>query len=162
MQKSKTSSYPKRAKDVPVTQRMLFEVRDELKALIKGESKRTDAKFARLNGKFSSIDARFADMDVKFANIDAKFADMDVKFANIDAKFADMDVKFANIDGKFANIDARFDTMESKFSELQSEVHRVALLVEEQNARNAIVMDGLTILFERQERVEQTLKLVTK
>jgi uncharacterized protein YdcH (DUF465 family) len=148
MQKSKTSSYPKRAKDVPVTQRMLFEVRDELKALIKGESKRTDAKFARLNGKFSSIDARFADMDVKFANIDAKFADMDVKFANID--------------GKFANIDARFDTMESKFSELQSEVHRVALLVEEQNARNAIVMDGLTILFERQERVEQTLKLVTK
>ncbi len=34
------------------------------------------------------------------------------------------------------------------------ELHRVALLAEEQNSRNAIVMDRLTNLFTRQERME--------
>lgn len=43
--------------------------------------------------------------------------------------------------------------------DLKGEIHRLALLVEEQNARNKIVMDGLTELFYRQDRVE---KLVNK
>jgi hypothetical protein len=49
--------------------------------------------------------------------------------------------------------------MEILRSEVKSEIHRLALLVEEQNARNKIVMDGLTELFYRQDRVE---KLVSK
>lgn len=49
--------------------------------------------------------------------------------------------------------------MEVALSGVKSEIHRLALLVEEQNARNKIVMDGLTELFYRQDRVE---KLVSK
>ncbi len=41
---------------------------------------------------------------------------------------------------------------------LKAEMHRVALLVEEQNAKNNIVLDGLTSLFHRQERVESEVK----
>ncbi len=48
------------------------------------------------------------------------------------------------------------------FHELKSEMHRVALLVEEQNARNRIVLDGLTSLFERQDRVEAKVDALQK
>ena len=33
-------------------------------------------------------------------------------------------------------------------------MHRLMLLMEEQNARNNVVLDGLTVLFSRQERIE--------
>ena len=72
-----TKKYPERAADVPVTQTMLYLVRDELKADFSG-----------------------------------------------------------------------------RFEKISSELHRVALLVEVQTARNTIVLDGLTSLFTRQERVE--------
>jgi hypothetical protein len=83
--------YPARAANVPVTQRMLYAVRDELKSDIKASDFKSEGKFNLLN----------------------------------------------------ANI-----------QQLKSEVHRIAILVEEQNAKNNIVLDGLTNLFERQERLE--------
>lgn len=81
-------SYADRAKDVPVTQKMLFAVRDELNSSIK------------------SIDAK----------------------------------------------------AESRFHEMSSQIHQIKILVEEQNAKNNIVLDGLNVLFERQERVEALIR----
>lgn len=40
-------------------------------------------------------------------------------------------------------------------AQLTSQIHRLGILIEEQNARNRIVMDGLKILFQRQERLEE-------
>lgn len=37
---------------------------------------------------------------------------------------------------------------------LKSEVHRMAVLIEEQNAKNSIVLEGLAGLFHRQDRLE--------
>lgn len=45
--------------------------------------------------------------------------------------------------------------MSQGFTEVKSEIHRLALLVEEQNARNIFVLDGLTQLSDRQERLEK-------
>lgn len=41
-----------------------------------------------------------------------------------------------------------FSSMKSEFHNLRAEVHRVALLVEEQNARNRFVMDGYAQLYD--------------
>lgn len=38
--------------------------------------------------------------------------------------------------------------------EVKSELHRVCASIEEQNARNAVVLDGLNVLFKRQDRIE--------
>ncbi len=82
---------PSRAEDVPVTQKMLYLVRDELKS------------------------------DIRATN--------------------------SNLESLEHKMDARFDKM-------TSEIHRLAILVEEQNAKNNIVLDGLSSLFHRQDRVE--------
>lgn len=55
-------------------------------------------------------------------------------------------------------LNSKFLSLEYKFMALEhrvvSEVHKIALLIEEQNVKNNIVLDGLTNLFARQERIE--------
>lgn len=92
----KKIKFPERAENVPVTQKMLYGVRDELKS--------------------------------------------------------DMKAMEARLDGK---IDSNFHSLSAQVHQLHSQVHRIGILVEEQNAKNNIVLDGLTMLFERQERMEK-------
>ncbi len=58
-----------------------------------------------------------------------------------------MDAKFKGLESKFMGLESRFEGLESRMSEMKSEFHRVALLVEEQNARNKYVMDGYAQLY---------------
>lgn len=53
---------PDRASELLVNQRMLYGVRDELKAHLRSHDRRFDAMDAR----FDSMDARFVSMDAKF------------------------------------------------------------------------------------------------
>src|SRR5262249_21117158 len=60
-----------------------------------------------------------------------------------------------------ARWDARFVTLESRFDELRhdlrADVARITVLVEEQNARNAIVLEAIRGMIDRQDRVELRL-----
>ncbi|MBX3021118.1 MAG: hypothetical protein KF799_05520 [Bdellovibrionales bacterium] len=188
----KPKKYPQRSEDVPVTQKMLFIVRDDLKSEIRSLDAKFDARFRELDAKFTGIDARFTSIDAKFDGIDAKFTSIDARFTSIDARFDGIDARFISIDARFDGIDARLDgidkrfdaletnlearfsnleasweakldaKLESKLSPIVSEIHRLALLIEEQNARNKIVLDGLTGLFARQDRVETKVEELTK
>ncbi len=95
----KAAKFPERAADVPVTQKMLFGVRNELKAFMKSE----------IHGVKSEIHG----------------------------------------------MKSEIHEIKSEVHGLKSEVHKLAVLIEEQNARNRVVLDGLTNLFTRQDRVEQ-------
>jgi hypothetical protein len=57
----------------------------------------------------------------------------------------------------FSQVDAKFNTMDSKIEQVLSAVARIGATVEEQNARNQVVMEGLTVLFHRQDRTEVRL-----
>lgn len=98
--KSSRSSfkYPLKSTDVPVTQTMLFLVRDELSA------------------KLSEVDRR---LGAQISQLDAK------------------------TDGQATRI--------------AIEIHQIKLLIEEQNARNIFVLDGLRSLFDRQDRLEKKI-----
>lgn len=61
------------------------------------------------------------------------------------------------MDSKFKAMEARFSTHDSKIDNLASEVHRIALLVEEQNAKNNYVLDHLNMLYLRQDRAENRI-----
>ena len=130
----KNSKRIEHSKDIPVNLGMLHLVRDELKSSISSLERK--------------MESRFRGMDAKFAGIDSKFAEMDSKFAGMDSKFAGIDSKFAALDSKMASMDSR--------------LHQMQLMMEEQNARNRIVMDGLTSLFARQERSEDRIEAAEK
>ncbi len=55
-----------------------------------------------------------------------------------------------------------FRQVDSKLEQVLSEVSRVGLLVEEQNSRNSVVLEGLTGLWDRQKRVESRVDEVEK
>lgn len=50
-----------------------------------------------------------------------------------------------------AEMKSGFSQFDSQFDGLRSEFSRVAFLVEEQNSRNKVVLEGLTALWQRQD-----------
>ncbi len=125
---------PPQAKDLPATQGIVHLVRKELKEDI--SSLRHEMK-----GEFRTVDARFKRVDARFDQVDARFNEVDARFNEVDAQFNDLRSEFAHL--------------ASKVSHLSSEVTRMCVLMEEQHAKNNIVLEGLTGLFSRQERVEK-------
>ena len=97
------NKYPERAADVPVTQKMLYGIRDELREEIKASSESLKSDLQRLKGELKSD----------------------------------------------------LHDLKSDMHEVKANTHRFMILMEEQNARNIIVMDGLTSLFARQDRIEK-------
>lgn len=125
--KAKTiKSYPHRAGDVPVTQAMLFHVRDGI------------------NAKFLSIDHRFDAIDSRFESIDKRFEVMENRFDAMEKRFDSLELRITSFEQLF----------KSESEKARAETHKFMLIIEEQNAKNNIVLDGLTSLFNRQERIE--------
>jgi hypothetical protein len=62
------------------------------------------------------------------------------------------------VSGRFKEVDARFDKVDSSFLKVLAEVHRIGLMVEEQNARNKFVLDGYTSLSDRLDKVEKKIE----
>lgn len=91
------------------------------------------------------------EMNSKFISLEYK---MDAGFKAVDARFQSFEAKFQAFEAKFQSLDSKFLAIDSKFHDLDSKIHRILVLVEEQNARNAVVFDGLTSLFGRQDRIE--------
>jgi chromosome segregation ATPase len=134
MNKTKsTNPYPERAKDVLVNQAMLFGVRDDLRSEIRS-----------VGHHVKSLDSKIDSLDLKVDSLDLKVASLDLKVDSLDHKIDSLDHKIDSLDHK----------LESKFEKIQSDIHQMKVLFEEQNHRNSIVLDGLSNLFERQERIE--------
>jgi chromosome segregation ATPase len=119
--------YTPKTKDLPATQGIVHLVRNELKENIKGMR-------SEMNARFNEVDARFNQVDARFNQVDARFS---------------------GHDARFKSIDARFDRVDAQLHDIRAEITRLAVIVEEQNHRNAIVLEGLSGLFNRQERVEK-------
>ena len=159
MQMSK--DIPTRSRELPATQAMVFESREELKAEIRSFRHENNSRFNEQQAQFKSIDAKINGQDAKFKSIEAKINGQDAKFKSIDARFNKVDEKFKLIDARFDKIDerfklidARFDKMEARFDKVDANIHEIKLLVEEQNANNKYVLDALVNIYDRQERVE--------
>ncbi len=73
-----------------------------------------------------------------------------------------MDSRFSEMDSKFCGLESKFSGLESKMDKVLSEVARIGTLVEEQNSNNRIVLEGLTSLWQRQERSEARIEKLEK
>lgn len=124
---------PKRSGQIPVTSKMLQKTRSELK---------------------SSITTLRLETRAGFKKVDARFNDMEARFNDIDARFSGVDARFSSHDARFDRLEAMIVQLASQMSGLQAAIHRVEVLVEEQNARNIYVLDGYTSLDARLKVLE--------
>jgi len=152
MKKAKKSHAPRkrlpdRNSELLVNQRMLDSMRDELKSEIRSQGKR-----------FDSIDKRFDSVDKKFDSIDKKFESIDKRFESIDKRFDSVDKRFDSLEAK---MDSMGDRLSADIRRVSVDVHRVIAIVEEQNNRNKIVLDGYQSLYDRQDRVENRMDELT-
>lgn len=72
-------------------------------------------------------------------------------------RFDRVDARFHEVDARFKDVDARFNKVDAKLEQVLSEVSRLAFIVEEQNSRNQVVLEGLSGLFHRQDRTERRM-----
>jgi chromosome segregation ATPase len=91
-----------------------------------------------------------------------EFKKVDARFKEVDARFKEVDAGFDRVDARFDRVDAAIAKVSSEISHLASEMARMAVLNEEQHARNNIVLESLSGLFTRQERVETRVDAVER
>lgn len=119
--KSKQINKPIRAPLVPVTVEMLNECEARL-------THKMEAGFQALRSEFSS--------------------ELRSEIGGVKSDVAGIKSKLNIVKSDIAEIKSDLSGVKSELSGVKSELHRVALLVEEQNARNKYVLDGYAQLYE--------------
>lgn len=141
MTRKNTNSSPLKSGDIPATKAHLELFRQELKSDITSLSLQMDSQFKDLDSKFASIEGRFTTIDSKFTNLDSKFK---------------------NIDSKFINLDSKFKSIDSKFEKLTSVLFEMKAILEEQNSRNRVVLDGYAHLFDKSTATDSRIENLEK
>ena len=66
-----------------------------------------------------------------------------------------IDAARAELKSEIHEVKAEIHQVKAEIHEVKAGIARIEVLVEEQNARNRIVLDGITALLSRQDQVEQ-------
>lgn len=133
--------------ELPVTRAMLLGVREELAARLD----RHTAQFAEVHARFDRVDARLDQHTARFGEVDARFEQIDARFKQIDARFDRVDAEFRELRADMAAL--RQEMLAFK-AEVRADLARIKTIVEEQDARNRIVMEvvqGHSARFDRME-----------
>lgn len=125
---------PQKNLDLPATVRLVYEVRDELKATIGG----VDHKIGSLDHRMGSLEHRVESLEHKVDAVDRKvdFLDrkMDAGFARLEAKISDQNVIFSGV---------------------LASVHNMQAKMEQQHSENRILYETLLGQSQRMDRIEQ-------
>lgn len=130
----RSTQKPVKSDDVPCTKAHLELVRQELKSDITSLS----------------------------LNMNSKFQLLESKFQNVDSKFQNIESKFLHVESRFQQMDSRFQDMDSKFEKMTSVLFEMKALLEEQNSRNRVVLDGYAHLFDKSVSVESRIENLEK
>lgn len=141
---TQTVTVPRKA-DVPVTQKMLHLVRDQLQEQMLGTEHRLRAE---IESSTESVRQEFRSTAESLRQeLHSRTESLKQEIHSTrDSLHKDM-----------SEIKVNIETLHADVHDIRSDIHRLGGLIEEQNARNAVVMDGLGILFGRQERVENRM-----
>ena len=129
---------------VPATVGLVKEVREELRADIKG----VDYKIGSLNHRFDSIDHKFDFLSQRVDSLDNKVDSLDRKVDSLDHK----------IDSVRIELKGDIQNVLSETQQILVTVHRSQVLMEEQRGENKIVLAGIKNLYERQNRIETDIQ----
>ena len=136
--KSKKTKIPSKipilkTSELPATQLMLTTLRKQIKSEINSLEKKLDSKFNQVDSQFSQVESRFSQVESRFNQVESRFN---------------------QVDSKISQVESKINQVDSKIELVLAEMHRMAILVEEQNSKNNFVLDGYASLYERQDRLE--------
>ncbi len=97
----------------------------------------------------------FATQKMLYSVRDEVIAHTEKKFQQTEVRFHELKSEIHGVKVVIHEVKAEVHGLKAQISQLDKSMHRIALQVEEQNNRNKIVLDGLSQLFERQERIEK-------
>lgn len=135
-----------RASDIPASQGQLEAVRSELKSDITSVLLRLDALTKLTDSRFEraslETDARFKQASFEMSEMRSRFEQASLE----------MDTRFEQASLK----------MDSRFEKMMAAIYNVTAIVEEQNARNKLVIDGYKIVIDVQEDLRERTSRVEK
>jgi chromosome segregation ATPase len=146
-------SAPK-ADEVPVTRAMLDGVRTEV-------LQRIDLARAEAKADTAELKAEL------IAEIHGMRGQMEGRIDGMQGRIDGMQGRIDGMQGQMHTMQGQMHTMQGQIHRIEAQMHgigaqmtRVEVLVEEQNARNKIVLDGIAALLSRQNQVEQRVTQV--
>jgi chromosome segregation ATPase len=124
------------ADEVPVSRAMLTGVRGEVLQRIDQAREETRADLQRLDGKIDAVRAELHEVK------------------------AELKADIHEVKAEIHEVKTEIHEVKAGMHAMQAQMARIEVLVEEQNARNRIVLDGITAVLSRQNQVEQRVTQV--
>ena len=153
---------------MPATQGMLMAVRDELKHEIAASEKRTLTRVEEVRGELGArIDAVRNELGARIdtvhselgARIDAVHSELGARIDavrnELGARIDALTVRVDRIDANVQELRVSVSRLEAAVEKLHAVTMRGLALNEQQDARNAIVLEAVTGMIDRQNRIEK-------
>ncbi len=151
------TSYPRSAQDAFVTQKMLYSVRDELMAHTDGRFHELKTEIHGTKREINGVKSEIHEVKAEIHEIKSEVHEVKSEIHGVKAEIHEVKSEIHGVKAEIHEVRAEIHEVKAGLAKLDKSVHRVALLVEEQNNRNKIVLDGLAQLFTRQDRIEKKL-----
>lgn len=150
---------------LPASVGLVKQVRLELKAEIKATQHALEARMSQIDERLSGLDEKntglgrgIQGLDEKLCRLEGKVSGLEGKVSGLEGRINGIDVRLGKIDGRLSKIEGRVSSVESTMQEVLASVHRTQTLMEEQRSENRIVLDGLQVVIQRQDRFEEETK----
>jgi len=116
---------PKKSKEIPVTQQMLYSVRNELKSDItsvklevSAVEKRMGARFDKVNARFEEVNARFEKMDAKFDSLLSEVKSQNAQFHRMLTLFEELENRNKYVLDGYTSLNDRLERVENSINSL--------------------------------------------
>ena len=142
---------------MPATQGMLMAVRDELKHEIAASEKRTLTRVEEVRGELGArIDAVRNELGARIDAVHSELgARIDAVRNELGARIDALTVRVDRIDANVQELRVSVSRLEAAVEKLHAVTMRGLALNEQQDARNAIVLEAVTGMIDRQNRIEK-------
>jgi chromosome segregation ATPase len=157
-----TTTQPLTAGEVPVTRVMLESVRTEVLQRIDKSREEAKADAQRIHDKLDrKIDTVKGELKAEIQEFRTELkAEIQEVRTELKAEIQEVRTEVQGVKAEVRELKAEIHDIKAVVHATQAQVARIELLVEEQNARNKIVLDGITAILSRQEQVEQRISNV--
>ena len=139
-----------RSEDQPASRKMLSLVRDEL-------LKKMDSGFSSLMGEIHGLKSENHEIKSGFHGLKSDIHGIKSEIHGIKSDIHGLKSEIHGLKSDIHDVKSEIRGFEGRFQSLEAGNSRMQLLLEEQNANNRIVLEGLQALWQRQDRIEQSL-----
>ena len=151
-------SNSKKSKDLPVTQAMLYSVRDELKSDIASQSLEIRSVRGEVESLKGEVKSLWGETRSLRGEIQAVRGEVEVVRGEVEVVRGEVEVVRGEVISLREDMNAKFDLVLAGMAKQDAKIHRMLTLYEEQENRNKYVLDGYHQLHRRQDQFEARIE----